>query len=103
MADWMIYGANGYTGALVAEEGVRRGHTPLLAGRSASKLRPLAERLNLEYLAVPLDDPNALTKAVSRVQLVYHAAGPFAHTSDPMLRACLAAGAHYLDITGEIP
>jgi short subunit dehydrogenase-like uncharacterized protein len=100
---WMIYGATGYTGALVAEEAVRRGHKPLLAGRSADKLRPLAERLGLEYVAVSLDDANALTKAVARVELVYPAAGPFVHTSAPMLRACLAVGAHYLDITGEIP
>lgn len=102
MADWMLYGATGYTGQLVAEEAVKRGHKPLLAGRSAAKLKPLAERLNLEYVAVSLDDADALAKAVSRVKLVYHSAGPFVDTSDPMLKACLASGAHYLDITGEI-
>src|SRR6185436_7003750 len=31
-----------------------------------------------------------------------HCAGPFMHTSKAMVRACLDAGAHYLDITGEI-
>ncbi len=103
MSQWMIYGATGYTGALVAEEAVRRGHKPLLAGRSAAKLRPLAERLGLEYAVVGLEDTHALAKAVGSVELVYHAAGPFIHTSAPMLNACLQAGAHYLDITGEVP
>ncbi|MEP6985562.1 MAG: saccharopine dehydrogenase NADP-binding domain-containing protein, partial [Chloroflexota bacterium] len=100
MGDWMIYGATGYTGKLVAEEAVRRGHKPLLAGRSAAKLRPLAESLGLEYAVVSLDDADALAKAVGSVELVYNAAGPFIFTSDRILRACLQTGVHYLDITG---
>ena len=39
----MIYGANGYTGELIAREAVRRGMRPILAGRSASAIVPLAE------------------------------------------------------------
>lgn len=31
-----------------------------------------------------------------------HCAGPFSATSKPMMEACIKAGAHYLDITGEI-
>lgn len=103
MAEWMLYGATGYTGRLVAEAAVRRGHRPLLAGRSAAKLRPLAERLGLEWVAASLEDAAGLRRAVAQVGLVYHAAGPFLHTARPMLHACLAEGAHYLDITGEIP
>ena len=103
MGEWMIYGATGYTGTLVAEEAVRRGHKPLLVGRSATKLRPLAERLGLEYAVVSLDDADALAKAVGSVELVYHAAGPFVYTSAPMIKACLETGAHYLDISGEVP
>src|SRR4030067_639580 len=30
-------------------------------------------------------------------------AGPFIHTFRPMVEACLRAGTHYLDITGEYP
>jgi len=37
------------------------------------------------------------------MDLVYHVAGPFIHTSDPMIRACLATNTHYVDITGELP
>jgi short subunit dehydrogenase-like uncharacterized protein len=100
---WMIYGAYGYTGRLVALEALRRGHRPLLAGRSAEKLAPLAEHLGLDWLSVDLQDQAALRNAVSRVELVYHAAGPFIRTSAPMLEACLAAHVNYVDITGEIP
>jgi short subunit dehydrogenase-like uncharacterized protein len=99
---WMIYGATGYTGSLLAEHAVQRGHRPILAGRSEKKLAPLAARLDLPYRAVPLDDAGALDKALDGVALVFHAAGPFTFTSAPMIRACLATGAHYLDITGEI-
>lgn len=98
----MIYGANGYTGQLVAEEAVRRGHRPLLAGRSQAKLEPLARRLGLEWTVVDLGDQQALTRAVEQVDLVFHAAGPFVRTSAPMIRACLAGRAHYVDITGEL-
>jgi short subunit dehydrogenase-like uncharacterized protein len=99
----MLYGASGYTGRLIAEEAVRRGHRPLLAGRSREKLAPLAERLGLEVLVAGLDDVRALVASLEELPLVLHAAGPFVQTSEPMVQACLASGAHYLDITGEIP
>jgi short subunit dehydrogenase-like uncharacterized protein len=94
---WMIYGANGYTGELIAREAVRRGERPLLAGRNAAAIEPLARELGLEWRTFDLATPD-----LSGVQLVLHCAGPFMYTSKPMVNACLAAGAHYLDITGEI-
>lgn len=100
---WLLYGANGFTGRLIAEEAVRRGHRPVLAGRSADKVRPIAERLGLSWAAFGLDDIGAITQAIAGVDLVFHAAGPFVHTSEPMVTACIARGAHYVDITGEIP
>jgi short subunit dehydrogenase-like uncharacterized protein len=100
---WMIYGANGYTGMLVAEEALRRGHAPLLAGRSADKLAPLAEKLGLPWIAVDLANADALDEALGKVDLVLHAAGPFVHTSRPMIDACMRTGRTYTDVTGEIP
>ena len=43
----LIYGAYGYTGALIAERAVAERVRPILAGRSEEKLRPVAERLGL--------------------------------------------------------
>lgn len=101
-ARWMIYGANGYTGQLIAEEAVRRGHRPVLAGRSAEKVAPLAERLGLEWKAFGLGDAAAVAREIEGCAVVLHAAGPFVHTATPMMRACLDAGASYTDITGEL-
>lgn len=100
---WMIYGATGATGTLIAEEAVLRGHRPLLAGRSAESLAALGERLGLPWVAVGLDEPGRLEQVVSEVQAVLNAAGPFDATVPPLVQACLAAGTHYLDIAGEIP
>jgi len=94
---WMIYGANGYTGQLVAETAKARGLTPVLAGRSEESVRAIAQRLELPWRAFPLDKPD-----LAGASLVLHCAGPFSQTSRPMVDACLAAGAHYLDVTGEI-
>jgi short subunit dehydrogenase-like uncharacterized protein len=98
----MIYGASGYTGQLIAEEAVRRGHRPLLAGRSQARLEQIARRLGLDWTVVDLNDERELMRAVADVDLVFHAAGPFIRTSAPMIRACLAGRTHYVDITGEL-
>ena len=99
---WMLYGAAGYTGALIAQHARERGHRPLLAGRTASSVTALAEKLDLPHRAVTLDDPAALNAALADVELVLNAAGPFLHTAAPLAEACLCAGAHYLDIGNEL-
>jgi len=99
---WMIYGANGYTGRLIAQLAHRQGLTPLLAGRSETTVAGLAQELNLEYRVFSLDDPAAIAKHLQDVALVLHCAGPFSATSAPMVAACLQSRTHYLDITGEI-
>ncbi len=99
--DWMIYGANGYTGKLIAREAKLRGLSPVLAGRSAS-VATLADELDLKHRAFDLSDAAALRRGLDGIGMVLHCAGPFSATSAPMLEACIAVGAHYLDITGEI-
>jgi short subunit dehydrogenase-like uncharacterized protein len=99
---FLLYGANGYTGALIAREAVARGLRPILAGRSHEKLAPLAEELGLKVRAFKLEDVSALNDSLSDVSLVLHSAGPFSATCAPMLQASLKAKVHYLDISGEI-
>ena len=99
---WMLYGAAGHTGALIAQHARQRGHQPMLAGRSAPAVAALAGRLDLPYRALALDDPAALSAALADVDLVLNAAGPFLHTATPLAEACLGAGVHYLDIGNEL-
>jgi short subunit dehydrogenase-like uncharacterized protein len=98
---WMIYGANGYTGELVAREATARGLSPTLAGRGDA-VAALASELGLEHRRFGLEDPDAVRRGLQGMALVLHCAGPFSETCAPMLEACLAGGTHYLDITGEI-
>ena len=100
--DWMIYGANGYTGELIAREAKKRGAVPVLAGRDAAKIAELARDLSLPSKVFSLDAPTDIAAALAGVGLVLNCAGPFSKTADVLMQACLAAKVHYLDITGEI-
>lgn len=100
--NWLLYGAYGFTGRLVAHRAVERGLRPVLAGRDGDALRRLADELRLESRVFGLDDPDAVRAGLRGMRLVLHTAGPFSATWRPMLEACLAEGCHYLDVTGEI-
>lgn len=102
LSNFLLYGANGYTGTLIAQLAVERGLQPILAGRNAEKLEPLATELGLEYRAFKLEDEAAVDEALADVAVVLHCAGPFSQTSLPMVAGCLRTKRHYLDITGEV-
>jgi len=99
---WLLYGANGYTGELVARLARGLGHRPVLAGRSASAVCGLAEELGLERRLFSLDEPRRIEEALRGMSHVLHCAGPFSRTSKPMADACLRTRTHYLDLTGEV-
>ena len=99
---WMIYGASGYTGTLIAQHAEEVGHSPILAGRSVPAVAALAEKLDLPHRLASLDDKSALRAALKDVDLVLNAAGPFLHTATPLVEACLDEGVHYIDISNEL-
>ncbi|HUC13508.1 MAG TPA: saccharopine dehydrogenase NADP-binding domain-containing protein [Acidimicrobiales bacterium] len=99
---WVLYGAAGYTGALIAQHAQECGHRPLLAGRNGTAVTALAEKLDLPHLTLRLDDATELAAALAGIDLVLNVAGPFLHTAASLAEACLNAGAHYLDISNEL-
>ena len=98
---FLIYGAYGYTGRLIAELAVERGLKPVLAGRNAALTQQLAEQLGLKSVVFEVSDAAALREALRPVKAVLHCAGPFSETTALMLDACMDTQTHYLDITGE--
>ena len=99
---YLIYGANGYTGELIAREAKARGHTPILGGRNEAALSKLAGELGFAYRTFPLDDAAATDAGLAGVSQVLNCAGPFSHTARAMVDACLRTRTHYLDVTGEV-
>lgn len=91
----LVYGATGHTGCFVVGELLRRGLTPVVAGRSAERLAAFD---GLEQRAFGVDAPD-----LAGVGVVINAAGPFLDTAVPLARAAVAAGAHYVDLTAEQP
>jgi short subunit dehydrogenase-like uncharacterized protein len=98
----LLYGANGYTGALIAKYAAQYDLQPILAGRREEAIKLLAEELNLPYKIIDINNAGQLKDALDGMRVVIHAAGPFADTARQMIDACLQTGTHYLDINGDI-
>ncbi len=98
-----VYGATGYTGKLIAAELDRAGADFILAGRNLQKLEDLASTLSGRppVKAVVLDDADGLRELLSECPAVIACAGPFHLHGEPVLKAAVETGTHYLDTTGE--
>src|SRR4051794_17371110 len=99
----VLFGATGYTGGLLAERLVALGERPVLAGRDPGRLKALAGRLGTDLETVKADvlRQNSVFSAVGDGDVLVSTVGPFAKHGDVAVRAAIAAGATYLDSTGE--
>jgi len=98
----LVYGAYGHTGRFVVAELLRRGLTPVLAGRDQARLDGLTGRFpRLRARRATVADADSLDRAIRGTALVVNCAGPFLDTAVPLAAAAVRAGAHYLDVTAE--
>ena len=99
---FLLYGANGYTGRLIAREAKRRGLEFTAAGRNREEIAALGAELSIPQRVGGLELPDKVDRLLEGHDAVLHCAGPFSRTFDAMASACLRRRVHYLDITGEI-
>ena len=103
----VVYGASGYTGRLVCEY-LRHYHLPFVAaGRDKDKLHdsmsahvPGIETADYDVTVVE-HDVASLTELFTGAAVVCNTVGPFSELGPAVVEACLAAGVHYTDTTGE--
>lgn len=102
----VLYGASGYTGKLIAWKLAERRIPFIAAGRSQQRLEdemakvPELARHDYQCVAVT-HDVASLTDLFRGKKVVINVTGPFMQLGEPVVQACLAAGCHYFDTTGE--
>jgi short subunit dehydrogenase-like uncharacterized protein len=100
----VVFGATGYTGELTARELAGIGERPVLAARSAERVRALAESLGgLEWAVADVGRPETIRSLLSPGDVLVSTVGPFSRWGAPAVEAAIGAGAHYVDSTGETP
>lgn len=91
---WMVYGATGRLGELIIQKALAQGLTPVMGGRSIARLRAMADKYQLPWRLVDLDQPEQAAKALSGIDFVYSAA--VESTVPGLVNLCQAVGAHLL-------
>jgi len=102
----VVYGASGYTGRLVCEY-LREFNVPFIAaGRDKARIAetlshvPGIDTVEHEIVEVA-HDVGPLTELFDGASVVCNMVGPFAQYGGEVVQACIEAGAHYVDTSGE--
>jgi short subunit dehydrogenase-like uncharacterized protein len=108
--DVTLFGATSVTGRQVAKYLAKRapglGATWAAAARSAQKLSATLADVGVEgatTIAADVTDPASLSAMAKRSKVVLNLVGPYTSFGRPVIEACVAEGAHYVDLSGEMP
>jgi short subunit dehydrogenase-like uncharacterized protein len=108
--DVVVFGASGVTGrcvaAYLAERAAESDLRWAAAGRDQAKMERLLGGLGVsgaETIAADVADSVSLARMAERARVVLNLVGPYTLYGRPVIEACVAGGAHYADLTGEMP
>lgn len=107
----VVFGASGFTGRRVASYlGSRAADVGIRwapAGRDPSKITRALQKEGMAEPPAPIaadsNSPESLRDMAARTDVVLNLVGPYSLGAEPLIEACIEAGTHYLDLTGEIP
>ncbi|XP_004537189.1 saccharopine dehydrogenase-like oxidoreductase [Ceratitis capitata] len=110
--DVIIFGATGFTGQIVVEKAleVLEGLTWGIAGRNKSKLENVlstaGKAIGKDLSAVPViladvEDPYSIEQMAKKCKIVINCCGPYRFYGEAVVKACIEAGTHHVDISGE--
>jgi short subunit dehydrogenase-like uncharacterized protein len=108
--DVVVFGATGVTGrgvaAYLAERAPVTGLRWAAAARDPAKLAKVLAGVGVsapETITADVGDPASLAAMAGRARVVLNLVGPYTLYGRPVIEACVAAGTHYADLTGELP
>lgn len=108
--DIVVLGATGITGRQVAryldERAQQTGLRWAVAGRDETRLRRALAEVGAsvpELLFADVEQPATLAAMAQRARVVLDLVGPYTRYGRPVIAACVQGGAHYADLTGELP
>jgi short subunit dehydrogenase-like uncharacterized protein len=105
--DVVVFGATGVTGRRVAGYLASRGAEQwAAAARDRGKTERLLDEEGVrapEIIVAELDDRESLIAMARRARVVLNLVGPYARYGRPVIEACVKEGAHYADLSGEMP
>lgn len=108
--DVVVFGATSVTGRKIAGYLGERAGDGEFRWASAARSREKLERVlveegveGAETIIADVSDPESLEGMARRARTVVNLVGPYTRFGEPVIEACIAAGAHYVDADGAIP
>ena len=105
-----LFGATGFTGSLTADylgANMPQGKSWAIAGRNASKLKAVADRIESlggvppTIIEADIADAASMKALAEQTRVLITTVGPYLQHGEPAVKACAEAGTHYVDLTGE--
>ncbi|MEM8709443.1 MAG: saccharopine dehydrogenase NADP-binding domain-containing protein [Planctomycetota bacterium] len=103
--DVVLLGATGFAGrhaAVRLAEAAPQDLRWAVAGRRPEALEAFASKHGCGVVAADVDDAASMKALAESTRVLLSTAGPFARLGPPVVEACVNAGTHYADITGEV-